>query len=148
MEDSQFHRGWTTVTEGEFAGWMNWPGDAWEMNGGPFYFRRDDAGQVTCAFRAQAKHMNGQGHMHGGAMMTFADFALFGIGAATLGEGSAVTVSMNSEFVRGAEIGDLMEATGEVIKAGKRLIFIKGEIRTGGQVVLNFSGMLMRVPRS
>ena len=89
--------------------------------------------------------MNGQGHMHGGAMMTFADFAMFGIAAVAIGKDKAVTVSLNSEFVSAAQSGDLMEATGEVVKAGKRMIFIRGTIFTSGRVVMTFSGTLMRL---
>ena len=65
------------VTEGEFKGWQTWTSEAFEHDtAGPFYFRTDDLGAVA-AFRAQAKHMN-QGHVvHGGCLMTFADFSLF-----------------------------------------------------------------------
>ena len=143
--DGEISEAWVTSTEGEFAGWMNWPGDNWEMGGGPFYFRREAEGSARCAFRAGPKHMNGQGHMHGGAMMTFADFAMFGIAAVAIGKDKAVTVSLNSEFVSAAQSGDLMEATGEVVKAGKRMIFIRGTIFTSGRVVMTFSGTLMRL---
>ena len=138
---------WIAVTEGEWAGWNYWPSDSWEMNGGPFYFRREADGTARCAFRAAPKHMNGQGHMHGGAMMTFADFSMFGIAAHVLGDTSAVTVTMNCEFVSGADVGDLMEATGEITKSGRTLIFQRGAITTGGRVVMTFSGVLMRVAK-
>ncbi len=143
--DGEISDAWVTATTGEFAGWMNWPSDNWEMNGGPFYFRKGPDGAAQCAFRATDKHMNGQGHMHGGCMMTFADFSMFGIAAVALGNSQAVTVSMNGEFVSGAMAGDLIEATGEVVKAGKRMIFIRGTITTGGRPVLMFSGTLMKL---
>lgn len=144
--DGEISSAWVVASEGEFAGWMNWPSDNWEMSGGPFYFRREEDGTARCAFRATAKHMNGQNHMHGGAMMTFADFAMFGIAAVALGNSKAVTVSMNSEFVSAAQAGDLVEATGEVIKAGKRMIFLRGKMFVGDKVILMFSGTLMRLP--
>ncbi|MDB5452921.1 MAG: thioesterase, partial [Caulobacteraceae bacterium] len=114
---------WIPVTEGEWAGWLHWPSDNWEVNGGPFYFRREANGTSRCAFRAEAKHMNGQGHMHGGALMTFADYSMFGIAAGALAETAAVTVSLTCEFIGGAHIGDLLEATGEIIRQGRTLIF-------------------------
>jgi hypothetical protein len=72
------------VTEGEWAGWRTWAGmDAFEDQTGPFYFKEDN-GVVRSAFRAEARHMNGGGFMHGGCMMTFADYSLFSISWAHL----------------------------------------------------------------
>ncbi len=146
-EENTISGQWITITEGEWAGWLNWPTDNWEMNGGPFYFRQESDGSARCAFRAEAKHMNGQGHMHGGAMMTFADFSMFGISAGALGETSAVTVSMNCEFISGANVGDLVESTGEIVRNGRTLLVQRGVITTTGRTVMTFSGVLMRVGR-
>ena len=67
-----------TVTDGEWAGWQCYPGgDPFEDLAGPFYYRVDADGRKVCAFRAERKHMNGGGFMHGGCVMTFADFCLF-----------------------------------------------------------------------
>ena len=132
--------------EGEFAGWRTWDGvDPFEDQSGPFYFREDEAGRVTAAFRAEKKHMNGGGFMHGGCMMTFADYCLFAIANKELKDSSAVTVSLNGEFVGPAAVGDLVEATGEVVKAGGSLLFVRGLISTGGRPMLNFSGVVKKI---
>ncbi|MDB5456845.1 MAG: thioesterase superfamily protein [Caulobacter sp.] len=138
------------VTQGEWAGWRTWSGsDPFEDQSGPFYFQEDDDGAVRCAFRAQAKHMNGGGFMHGGCMMTFADFCLFAIAWRTLGEAHAVTVSLNGEFLGPAHVGDVVEATGEVVKAGGSLLFVRGLLSTGGAPMLNFSGVIKKLrPRA
>ena len=65
------------ITEGEWAGWTIWSGDPFELHAGPYYMRDGADGRPMCAFRAEAKHMNAGGFMHGGALMTFADYALF-----------------------------------------------------------------------
>jgi uncharacterized protein (TIGR00369 family) len=137
-EENPISGQWIPVIEGEWAGWLHWPSDNWEVNGGPFYFRLEADG-------AQAKHMNGQGHMHGGALMTFADYSMFGIAAGALAETAAVTVSMNCDFISGANIGDLVEATGEITRQGRTLIFQRGLITCDGRTVMTFSGVLMRV---
>ena len=136
-------------TEGEFAGWSYWPGDKFEYDTvGPFYYRKDDAGEPVCAFRAEPRHMNGLGHMHGGCMMSFADFSLFGIADDVLDEeSSAVTVTLNSEFIGGAEVGDLMEARGEIIRAGRSIIFIRGILTANGEPCLNYSGTIKKTRR-
>ena len=134
------------VETGEWAGWRTWSGlDPFEDQSGPFYFREDDAGVVTTAFRAEKKHMNGGGFMHGGCLMTFADFSLFAISWKTLGAQHAVTVSLNGEFLGPARPGDLVTATGEVTKAGGSLLFVRGLVSTGGSPMLNFSGVIKKI---
>ena len=134
------------VTQGEWVGWRHWSGDPFETQSGPYYFR-EVGGRIVCAFRAERKHMNGGGFMHGGCQLTFADFALFALADGHLKDGHAVTVSLNGEFVGTAHEGDLIEATGEVIKAGKSMIFVRGVIATGGSPMMSFSGVIKKVAR-
>jgi uncharacterized protein (TIGR00369 family) len=133
------------IDGGDWSGWRTWSGvDAFEDQTGPFYFREDD-GVVRCAFRAEKKHMNGGGFMHGGCMMTFADFSLFAIAWRELRETRAVTVSLNGEFVGPAAVGDLVESSGEVVKAGGSLLFVRGLVSTAGRPMLNFSGVIKKI---
>lgn len=134
------------VTQGEWAGWRHWSGDPFETQSGPYYFREEE-GRIRCAFRAERKHMNGGNFMHGGCAMTFADFALFSIADHVLKDERAVTVTLNGEFIGPAHEGDLVEATGEVIKAGKSMVFIRGLVSTGGNPVLSFSGVVKKIRR-
>ena len=134
------------VTEGEFAGWQSWKGsDPFEDQSGPFFFKVLEDGTVHCAFRAERKHMNGGGFMHGGCMLTFADFSLFAFAHKELEGVHSVTVSLNGEFIGPANEGDLIEATGEVIKAGGSLIFLRGLVSTGGKPMLSYSGVVKKV---
>lgn len=133
------------VTEGEFAGWRCWREDAFEQAAGPFYYRVDEQGAVA-AFRASAKHMNLGASVHGGCLMSFADFALFAIAADDIGEdGFAVTAAFTSEFLSGAKEGELIEARGEILRSGKSLIFVRGLVTANGKACLNFSATLKRL---
>ena len=133
------------VTEGEFKGWQTWMSEAFEYGAGPFYFRIDSQGPV-CAFRAQAKHMNQGKVVHGGCLMTFADFSLFAIAADELGEGGyGVTVAFTSEFLSGAKEGQLIKSRGEVLRAGGSLIFVRGLVTADGTPCLNYSGTIKRI---
>lgn len=134
------------VTEGEFAGWMAWPGDPFEDQSGPFYFRDEPDGSVLCAFRAERKHMNGGGFMHGGCLLTFADFSLFAIGHRVLEGFRSVTVSLNGEFLGPSTIGELIECRGEVVRDGG-MMFVRGLITTGERPLLNFSGVVKKLKR-
>lgn len=134
------------VETGDWAGWRTWSGlDPFEDQSGPFYFREGEDGRVTTAFRAETKHMNGGGFMHGGCMMTFADFSLFAIAWKELADSRAVTVSLNGEFVGPARPGDLVTATGEVVRAGGSLLFVRGLVSTGTGPMLSFSGVIKKI---
>lgn len=136
-------RGAHKISEGEFAGWWRHGGrDAFESLIGPFHSRRDETGAVRCAFRADGRHMNGMGAMHGGCMLSFADFALFSISQKARGGGPAVTVNLNGDFLGPAYIGDWIEATGEVTRAGKSLVFVRGLLTAQGRAMLSFSGVI------
>jgi uncharacterized protein (TIGR00369 family) len=137
---------WTIkpITEGEWAGWNAYGEDPFEAIAGPFYMRLDDDGHAVCAFRAERRHMNGSGFMHGGCLLTFADYALFSIGRDALAATGSVTASMNAEFVDSVREGDLVEARGEVIRAGGSMVFVRGLVSTQGRPVLNFSAIVKK----
>ena len=135
------------ITEGEWAGWKLWSTDPFELLAGPFYCRRDETGETVCAFRAERKHMNGGGFMHGGCLLTFADYALFCIGSEALEGTGSVTASLAGEFLDAAVEGELIEARGEVTRGGRSLVFIRGMITSGGRPLLTFSGIVKKVRR-
>jgi len=136
------------VEQGEWAGWRRWQGsEPFEDLAGTFYFREEADGTRRCAFRAEQKHMNGGGFMHGGCLLTFADYALFCIGTDALQDTGSVTASLSSEFLDGAVAGEVIEAHGEVTRAGRSLVFIRGMISTAGRPLLTFSGIVKKVRR-
>jgi uncharacterized protein (TIGR00369 family) len=138
------HDGAVQATSGEFAGWWTWTRDNFETHNGPFWHREDD-GQIRCAFRLDDKHINGSGAVHGGCLMTFADYCLFAISNNVLVDGRGVTLSFSSEFIDAAYKGDLIECTGEVVRAGRSIIFIRGMLTTSGRPLLSFSGTVKRI---
>lgn len=134
----------TLETQGEFKDWYYWPTEDFEFSAaGPFYYKKLEDEYVS-RFRAERKHLNGGGTVHGGCLMTFADFALFSI-AADFIDYYAVTVAFASEFLATAKQGQLMEARGEVLKAGKSIIFVRGIITADDDPVLNFSGTIKKL---
>lgn len=130
--------------DGEFKGWHYWPAETFEHKAaGPFYFKNLD-GEYVSRFRAAQKHMNAGDVMHGGCLMSFADFALFAIAADEMKDAYGATVAFNCEFIQGPVVGDLMEARGEVIRAGSSIIFVRGLITGNDKVCLNFSGTIKK----
>lgn len=140
MEDgSEVYRG------GEFDGWRYWPNDNYEGMIGPFFFCRLEDGGVRCAFRVEERHLNNGGSLHGGCLMSFADFALFAIAQPAMQGAPGVTVSLGGEFVSGAQAGELIEASGDIIRAGGSLIFIQGRMFCGCRNVLAWSGVIKKL---
>jgi acyl-coenzyme A thioesterase PaaI-like protein len=133
-------------TEGEFAGWRTWSRDNFESHNGPFYHRMDDQGCIHCAFRIEAKHLNGASHVHGGAFMSFADYCLFAIATPVL-HGPGVTVSFACEFLDAAGEGELIEGSGEIMRAGGSMIFLRGLLKSAERPLFTFSGTIKRVKR-
>ena len=131
---------------GEWAGWELVRGqDPFEDLAGPFYMRADPDGTWRTGLRVEPKHMNGSGGLHGGCLMTMADFALFAIAREQLREHESVTVSLNGEFVGPGRVGDLIEAVGQVVRAGRSMIFIRGLITRDGDPLLSFSGVVKKL---
>ena len=151
MNESTTEYGYGNAVEckdGEFAGWYHWNHDPFETGSGPFFMRREDDGSYLSAFRAEGRHMNGAGFMHGGCLMTFADFALFAIATDELGGDAAVTMNLSSDFLGAAGPGALMEARGEVTRGGGKTIFVRGMITGDGEPALSFTGIIRRFKKS
>ena len=130
------------IESGEWSGWHKWAGiDPFEDQTGPFHVARDAEG-IVCGFRPGPGHRNGHGMIHGGCLMTFADFSLFMLGASHGGEVNGVTVTMNCEFLAPARAGQLLLARGERTGGGRSLVFARGMITADGQPVLSFSGAM------
>lgn len=131
------------IEAGEWKGWQLWTGEEpFEHYAGPFYARRSDDGSMLCGFRPGPNNLNGGGAVHGGALMTFADYALFIIAYDALRNRPGVTISCNSEFVGAAHGSELLTARGDVLRSGRSLVFVRGVIDMSGQPVLNFSGII------
>ena len=133
---------------GRLTGYHAWADgtDPFEDHAGP-YFKKDlDDGTVTCAFEALPHHCNGGGFLHGGALMTFADYALFAIAGGVL-DGPGVTVSFNSEFISAVGAGNLIEATGEIVRNTRSMVFVRGQIFSSDETLLNFSGVIKRISK-
>ena len=132
--------------DARLAGYILWEDhDPFEDYVGPMYYKRDENGEVRCAFVTQAKHMNGQNGLHGGMLMTFADYALFIFAEKALGEQRAVTVSFSSDFTAGVGEGEFVETTGEIVPETPGMLFLRGTVFCGDTVLLNYSAVLKKV---
>jgi uncharacterized protein (TIGR00369 family) len=141
--------GAVTVTEGPFAGWSTWSqgSDPFETAIGPFYFRLEQ-GRTRCTFQPRREHLNSGGTIHGGVLMSFADFTLFAIAHNTLGGANAVTLTYNCEFVGAGGLDGAVQAEGQLVRDTRSVIFLRGLVTQASRPLLSFSGTLKKiVPR-
>lgn len=120
--------------------------DPAEDHTGPFYYRRTEDGFVF-AFRAAPHNCNLVGLVHGGVLMSFADFALCMEATDGYVEEQCVTVSFNCEFMAEARVGDLVQARSEKLRKTRSLVFVRGEIYCGDRRLMAFSAIVKRLPK-
>lgn len=129
------------------AGFREWRGvSPAEDHMGPFYYRRDDAG-LSLGFRVAPHNCNGLGTLHGGVMMSFADYAVTMVALQGVDEHCA-TVSFHADFVAAAQQGDWVQASVTLSRRSRTLAFLQGELWAGDRLLLNFQSVVRRLPRA
>lgn len=132
------------------------PPDPFEDHVGPFYYRitgdARQAGSVHCVLPTHERHGNYAGGVHGGATLTFADYALCLVAGRAADGGTntafAVTVSIAVEFLDAGRVGLPLEASGEPLQVTGRLAFARGSITQQGKTIALWSGVCRHVPRA
>lgn len=119
--------------------------DPAEMMIGPFCKQPD---QPVTAFRPRPEHGNSLGIVHGGILMTFADFTFCNAGLLATGDSDCLTVNLNCNFVSGAPIDSWIHGEATVRQVTGRMIFADGLLTADGATLLTFSGIGRRVHAS
>lgn len=117
--------------------------DTFSGHAGPYYFR-EEGSVAGVGFVSASHHLNGLGVVHGGALLTLADMALWDICRREVGLFRGVTVTLNAEFLSPGRAGAFIEASGEMVKAGRKMMFARGLVTAEGEPLLSFSGTLKR----
>ena len=132
------------------------PSDPFEDHTGPFYFKvtgdARKAGSVHCVLPTAARHGNYAGGVHGGATLTFADYALCLVAGRAADGGTnssfAMTVSIAVECLDAGSVGAPLEATGEPLQVTGRMAFARGTITQQGRTIALWSGVCRHVARA
>lgn len=119
---------------------MTRPGGFEELIG-PIYGRKDSGDQYRLAFRAAPHHTNPQGVIHGGMMMTVLD-ATLGIAVyRVIGKKRCATISLNCNFVASGQVGDWLETTATIVRRGRSVVFMRGELMCGDRLLMTGDGV-------
>ena len=110
---------------------------------GPVYARGEGAA-LALGLRAERKHCNSRGTVHGGILATLADIALgYSLAFSTQPPTAAITANLSLDFAGAAKEGDWLEATVDFQKLGSRLAFGNCDISVGESRVVRASAVFL-----
>jgi uncharacterized protein (TIGR00369 family) len=112
---------------------------------GPLFVRLESDGP-RLGLLLERRHGNPLGVAHGGCLVTLVDMAMgFACGFATGKPVVHPTITLNTDFVRGARIGQWVEGKAVVTRRTPNFVFARCDLVSAGEVVLSASGVF-RVP--
>ena len=121
-------------------GWKSVPARDFPAMIGPFLARRAGEGWEY-AFRVEQRHLNIGGVAHGGMMMSFMDDVLGMTVWEAAGRKPVTTVQLNHHFIAPGKLGALLVCRGEVLRATRTVVFIRGLLTAGDQTLVHADGV-------
>ena len=137
------------VPHPDHDGWLYWPdipADSFAGQTGVLLFRPEGEGARMRMFPT-ARHLNNGGSIHGGAVMSFIDMALFaGMRCAGINDGHYVTLDCATHFIARGKIDTPLDAIVRLVgqtRGGH--VFLQGQCEQDGQPTHSFTGTLKRI---
>jgi uncharacterized protein (TIGR00369 family) len=107
---------------------------------GQVYFRPDGE-RMRYGFIAEPRHRNRRSVIHGGVIAAFADRVLALAGRRVNDNLPQATIELSIRFIDAAQIGEFIEATPEVIRKTRSVIFVRSTIEVGSRTVATADGI-------
>ena len=133
----------------DHPGWWTWDlsgPDRYNASIGKLLVRGEGPGQARCRIVPDLYQSNLGGVVHGGAILTFIDMALFAGGrlAGLSDITHAVTLDLTCQFVDVGRLGEPLDCVVELIRETGRLAFLRGLVEQDGRTVASWSGTLRK----
>ncbi|MDE1174941.1 MAG: PaaI family thioesterase [Parvibaculaceae bacterium] len=93
------------------------------------------------SFTVEPRHLNGGDRLHGGMMMSFASLVLGAVADRAAEGGQASPLSINCDFVSAGEPGDRVEASGEITRKTRTVLFVAATLKARGKVMMTATGV-------
>ncbi|MBA3677697.1 MAG: PaaI family thioesterase [Sphingosinicella sp.] len=108
--------------------------------------RAEGEGRARCRMFPEGRHGNLGGMVHGGAILTFIDTAMFAGGrlAGISDLSNAVTLDLNAQFIAPAVPGKPLDVTVELLRETRRLAFMRGIVEQEGEARVAWSGCMRK----
>jgi acyl-coenzyme A thioesterase 13 len=130
-------------------GWYSWgefPRGSFASATGKLLFKPDGPGRGVARMFPTEAHQNMGGSIHGGAVMSFIDMAMFAGGrCAGMSQGHYVTLDMTTHFLARGKVGIPLDAHVELVKQTRSHVFLQGVVRQGDDACYSFTGTLKRI---
>lgn len=104
-------------------------------------FSKREPGKVVLGLHIREAHCNGRGMLHGGLIAALADNAM-GLScvevltaAGRKPEGGLVTVSLSTDFIGAAKLGQWVAFDTSYVKTGRTLCFAQAFVTADGEVI-------------
>ncbi|KEO91561.1 thioesterase [Erythrobacter longus] len=135
-------------------GWRQWNiRDKTIFNGavmGHLITRVDDDGKARLRMFPERHHENLQGMIHGAISLSLIDISMFTT-MHMIGGGSAgpsVTLELSTQFVGGGDPALPLDAVNEIVRETGKLVFVRGQVVQGDNVVASHSGIVRKFSRT
>lgn len=129
----------------EAHGWERDDTDRFVCHVGQFW-RRVDEGRESVGFVASEKHLNRNGTVHGGMLVTLFDHVLGSECHRVVPQGERMaTVQINTQLIRMAYPGEFVTATASVIRATRSLIFVRAMCCVRDEPILSGDAVVKRL---
>ncbi len=139
------------VPDPDHPGWSTWDlADRERYHGtiGKLLVRAEGPGRARCRMFPDLTHSNLGNVVHGGAILTFIDMALFAGGRlAGANVAYAVTLNLDTQFLSPGRLDVPLDAEVELLRETGRLAFFRGRLVQEEEVVAAFSGALRKQAR-
>jgi acyl-coenzyme A thioesterase PaaI-like protein len=130
----------TIAPELKAAGWKQVPARDYPAMIGPF-LARCAGGAWEYAFLPEQRHLNIGGVVHGGMLMSFMDDVLGMTVWEAAGRKPVTTVQLNHHFIAPGKLGELVVGRGEVLRATRSVVFVRGTLTSGDRTLVHGDGV-------
>ena len=107
---------------------------------GPFWQRQEGETRAY-GILCEEKHRNERGTIHGGMIASLADHGVGLIVWDSVGRRPCATIQMNLQFLGACRTGDFIVARGEILRAGRSIIYARGILSVGEKPVAAVDGV-------
>jgi uncharacterized protein (TIGR00369 family) len=135
----------------DHPGWWTWDlpdGERYNATLGKLLVRPEGEGRARCRMFPDARQSNLGEVIHGGAILTFIDMAMFAGGyAAGADLGPSVTLDLSARFLAAGRLGTPLDCSVELLRESKRMAVMRGLVEQDGGTVAAWSGTLRKLSR-
>jgi len=107
---------------------------------GPYFYRHANQSLTFC-FPTLAKHLNRNGVVHGGALMTFVDRVCGMTVRETTSTTQTATIQLNYNFIDAVVAGDVVTTTPQITREASQIVFISARLQVHDRLVAEATGI-------